>query len=147
MLNVSSFIEAVSLFVVERNVHLNKHELELQRLTLSSVNLREWLGLARHIITVIGLIWCARLMFAGIENISTANPESLKALARVVEHMHLGSLMGYLVAAMTGVGWFFERTGKKRAIRKLGKSRRQLECDDPCHSSSGLTATGETPIR
>ncbi|MDR5876990.1 hypothetical protein [Caballeronia sp. LZ032] len=91
MLNVSFYIEAVSLFAVERDVLLNKHELELQRLTLSSVNLREWLGLAKHIITVIGLIWCARLMFTGIENISTANPESLKALARVVEHIISGA--------------------------------------------------------
>jgi hypothetical protein len=125
---------------------LTKHELELRRLTLSSVNLREWLSLAKHVITVIGAIACARLMFSGIENIAAARPESLKALALVVEQMHRGSLMGYLIAAMTGFGWFFERTGKKRAIRKLGESRRQLECGDPCNSRSGLTATGETPF-
>lgn len=40
---------------------------------------------------------------------------------------------------------YFERRGKKRAIKKLGECRRNLEQYDPARTSSGLTDTGETP--
>lgn len=124
---------------------LNKNELELKRLTIQSVNLGKMLETAKHVVTCGCVGFCFWVMFQGLEQIAKVNASSLSAFAIVVQNMRLGSLMGYVVAAVTTGGWYYERIGKKRAIKKLGESRRALEQDDPNNASSGLTDTGETP--
>jgi hypothetical protein len=124
---------------------LNRNELELKRLTIQSFNLSKALELTKHLITCVCVGFCIWVMFQGLEQMARANASSLNAFASVVRNMQLGSLMGYVVAAATSGGWYYERQGKKRAIRKLGQSRRAFEKGDPNNASSGLTETGETP--
>lgn len=124
---------------------LNKNELEFAKLNASSRNLGLWLGFAKHVVTALAVVGLAHVMFLGLTNIVAAKPDSLNALAIVIEKMRLGSWFGYLVAMGASGGWFFERRGKKRAVRQLDTRRNRLEHNDPYHEGSGLTETGETP--
>lgn len=124
---------------------MTKNELELAKLTAASRNLGLWLGFAKHVVTGLTVVGLAHVVFIGLTEIVAAKPDSLNALATVVEKMKIGSWFGYLVAVGAGGGWIAERRGKKRAIRQLDARRKHLERDDPYHDGSGLTETGETP--
>ncbi|AGW94580.1 hypothetical protein N234_31535 [Ralstonia pickettii DTP0602] len=126
---------------------MNKNELQLEihKLSIRSRNLALWLGTVKHICSVGGIALMGHVIFVGLTNIVTAKPDSLNALALVVEKMQLGTWVGYIVALGATAGWMFERQGKKRAIKDLDGRRKQLEADDPYRAGSGLTETGETP--
>ncbi len=89
-----------------------------------------------------GFVLAAKFVMEGLQQIVLGQPESISALAKVAEAMHLGTLSGYLVAGGVGVAWNMERKGKKRAIQRHAALKNKYE---PGESSSGLTETGDTP--
>ena len=74
-----------------------------------------------------------------------SKPESINALALFVEKLRLGEGLGYLLAGITGIAYYRERRGKKRAITAKGRMQKQIESNDPGRTSSGLTMNGDTP--
>jgi hypothetical protein len=75
-------------------VNKNELDLQVQKLNASTRNLTLWLGAAQHLCTVIGTAVVVWLIFDGLKGIVAARPDSLTALAAVVDKMQLGSWVG-----------------------------------------------------
>jgi len=85
------------------------------------------------------------LIFLGLKPFLTASPDVIDAMARVIEKLNFSNTTGYMLSGGMGIGWYAERKGKKRAIRKKGEFQKMIEKDDKYRSSSGLTEFGDTP--
>lgn len=101
---------------------LTKAEVDLELARLADANKERWFAFFTHLATlgaVIAIFW---MLIAGLTSWVTAQPESIKALAEVVKAFNLNALVGYLLAAITTVTTFLERTRRKRLQRKFSRS-------------------------
>ena len=124
---------------------MTKHELELKKLVIGAEKFTQVLGLIKHVFTLTTIAGCIYLIFNGLTEIAKANPASLSALSQVLEKLNLSSVLSYIIAIGSSVGWVYERKGKKRLLKGVDKNRQDVEANDPFNGSSGLTETGDTP--
>ena len=124
---------------------MNKNELELQKLVIRSENLREVFSLIKHALSLATIAGCIYIAFDCIRDMVTARPDTLHALAGVIEKMNLGFIFSCVVTIVSACGWAYERRGKKRAIRKLRDFRGKVESEDDFNQGSGLDVAGHTP--
>ena len=102
-------------------------------------------GAIKPAVKYAGIAFCLWIIFKGLTDVGRLNVGALKALGSLVYALKLHVIIGYLSAVLTGLGWQYERLGKKRAIKKLGELRKSLEQNDSYRSSSGLRENGDTP--
>lgn len=124
---------------------MNKNELEVQKLSIKSSDFANVLRLLQHLLSLSAVVVCIFLIMNGLQQIVANKPEALNSLALVIEKLQINSILAYVVAAGTSLGWLNERRGKQRAYKELGGKRAQVEKNDPYHSSSNLDFNGQTP--
>lgn len=124
---------------------MQKNEFELKKLVIASDKFSKILGLIQHIFTLSAVVFTIYIIMVGLEQIVKSRPDSLNALAVVIEKLQISSIIGYVVAAGTTLGWVYERKGKKRAYKKLAERRSDTEQNDPYKGSSHLDENGHTP--
>lgn len=124
---------------------MNKNEFEIQKLSVSGQNLERKLSFAGGLVRYGVVAFLGFWLFDTIKVLGTMQPASLAGLAAVVEKMNLGTVVHSIVTMALGGGWYLERKGKHRAIRKVDEFRGMVEEDDPHRSSSQLDAHGQTP--
>lgn len=121
-------------------------ELEMTKIKENGMLVRQKLDLAKYIagcITALAALW---IIFNGLATvIEKQDPSGLTALAKVIEAVHIGSILGYVFGIGAVAAWRLERTGKKRAIREKSKYQKRLEKGDHNRTSSGLNDTGDDP--
>lgn len=125
---------------------MSKHDVDIAKIRAGSAKFESVMATASYIIgraATLGAIW---LVFDGLNKIiADRDAATINAITKLVSALRLGSVLGYVAAILCSVGWYFERQGKKRAIREKSRYQSLVERNDPYHTSSGLTATGETP--
>lgn len=126
---------------------MNKNEFEIAKLHVSAGNFSRVLALVQHGLTMAAVVGAIFVIVSGLEVMVSHKPEALTALALVIEKLQISSILGYVVAAGTTLGWIYERNGKKRAYKDLGEARVLLERNDPYHPSSNLDQHGNTPSK
>jgi len=124
---------------------MNKNELALETLRLDAERFHRFMDTVAKVATVGGWVWAIHLIMSGLVSIVQANPDSINALSKVVESMHLNSILGWVGTVMGGGAWLYERKGKKRAYKVNRELRRQIEFGDLHRSTSGLDENGHTP--
>jgi hypothetical protein len=124
---------------------MNKNEAEIARLAIGAEKFGSVVNLLQHAITAAVVLGSVYIIIQGLEHIVLSSPESLGALATVIEKLHINAILGYVVAGCTSLGWIYERTGKKRAIRNSAVIRTDRELQDPYKGSSNLDEDGHTP--
>ena len=124
---------------------MNKNELEMRRLSIKSADFAAVIHAIQHFLTMATVLCCIYLILNGLQLMVASQPESLNALALVIEKFQFNQFFGYLFGCIAGLGWIGERRGKQRAYRGLGKNRASIEQNDPYHASSELDANGLTP--
>ena len=91
--------------------------------------------------TTIIVVW---LLLNGIkEIIEGQSPEGIIAISKIISISNLGSVLGYIWGSGVTVLYFFERKGKKRAIKEKNKYQNLYEGKE--RTSSGLDEYGNTP--
>lgn len=124
---------------------MNKNEAEIAKLAIGAEKFGSVTNLLQHAITAGVVLGSVYIIIKGLENIVLSSPESLGALATVIEKLHINAILGYVVAGCTSLGWIYERKGKKRAIRNSAVIRKDRESEDPYKGSSDLDEDGHTP--
>lgn len=124
---------------------MNKNEMELRKHAIDGEKFGSVMNFAQHVVTAGASVWAISIVFSGLNELVTANPTALGALATVIEKLQISAILGYSVAALTTLGYVYERYGKKRAIRKLDEMRTSLEHEDRYKASSQLDENGHTP--
>jgi hypothetical protein len=124
---------------------IGKHELELERLRIRAKIIGKVIDLLKLLLQLVAGLAFTWMFLSCLKSLIAANPQRLKELAGVITSMKLHLILPWILAGGTGIGWAYERTGKKRAIKKLGAKRNKDEQNDPYAGSSGLNATGDTP--
>lgn len=123
---------------------MTKNELEAQKISADAQKFGKKLDLAKYCLGCISVIACFWIMFSYTEKILYSRDANfVSAVAKVIESMHLGTILGYLLACFSTAGWALERSGKKRAIREKSKYQKRSEGID--RTSSGLNEDGSTP--
>lgn len=125
---------------------MTKNELTLELKKASLQQFQVWVDLFKHALSigcVLGVVW---IIFSAVKDMTVGqDASSIAALAKIVEALNLGSILGYCWGlGATGL-WLRERKGKKRAIRWKSQLQDKLEDGEPNRSSSQLTDTGDTP--
>ncbi len=125
---------------------MSKNDVEIERIRASISKFESSMATARYIAGRIATLWAVWLVFDGINKIITGrDAATIDAISKLIGALRLGSVLGYVAAILCGAGWYFERQGKKRAIREKSRYQSVVERDDPYRTSSGLTETGDTP--
>ncbi len=124
---------------------MNKNELELRKHIVNADTIGNLINLFQHVVTAAAFLGCFHIIFQGLRDLAGSSPDALGALSYVIEKMQISAILGYAVAALSSLGYAYERFGKKRAIRKLDQMRTQVEQADPFKSSSNLDDFGHTP--
>lgn len=125
---------------------MNKNELEYAKAQLSAKNAADTFATLRYVISAGAVLVAIWLIFDGLHKvIGSEDADAIVAIAKVIEALNLGNILGYLWGAGATVAWVRERSGKKRAIAQKSKYQKIAEADDPNRSSSELTETGDTP--
>ena len=124
---------------------MNRNEFELEKLKLEVERFHRFMDTIAKLATVGGWVYAIYLIMDGLKSIVLARSDSIEALAKVVQSMHLNTILGWVGAVMGASGWWFERKGKKRAYKISADLRKQLESGDPHRSRSGLDDNGHTP--
>lgn len=124
---------------------MNKNEFEIEKLRIQAGNFSKKVALAQHAFTLSAVVGAIYFIVGGLEVMVSHKPEALNALALVIEKLQINSIIGYVVAAGTTLGWVYERRGKKRAYTQLGERRVEKEKNDPHNPSSNLDEHGNTP--
>ena len=124
---------------------MNKNEFELEKIRLDAERFHRIMETVAKVATVGGWVGAIHLIMDGLKSIVQANPDAIHALSKVVESMHLNSILSWIGAAMGGGAWLYERKGKKRAYKLNSELRKQLEASDPHRSTCGLDENGHTP--
>lgn len=125
---------------------MKDNELEYARITNQASNFREVLQLIKYGIGCITFAASLWLIFEGLSKvIGDQTPDGITALAKVIEALKIGSILGYVFGAGALIAWRRERTGKKRAIREKSRYQKLAERTDVNRTSSGLNETGDTP--
>lgn len=134
-----------SKYKIERGGDVNKNELLWKETQARSENIKTYASLIKHALTLAAGAWCFHMLTEMLTALAAAQPDSLRALGEFAEKLNAGTILSYVLSAILGGGWYYERRGKKRAIRKTKEARDQLEGNDPFHESSGLDDDGHTP--
>lgn len=125
---------------------MNKHQflIEQKRLEVQKLHLvLTFLSKAVFYATVLAGTW---VLFWGIRPLfSATRPDVINAFAGLVEKLQIGTILGYIWAGTATALYVAERRSKKRAIHQKSALQHELENGDPNRTSSGLTATGDTP--
>lgn len=124
---------------------MNRNEAELAKLAIGAEKFGSVINLLQHAVTAATVLGSVYFVIAGLEHIVLSSPESLGALATVIEKLHINAILGYFIASCTSIGWAYERKGKKRAIRNSAVIRKDRELEDPYKGSSHLDEDGHTP--
>ncbi|MRW89820.1 hypothetical protein GJ699_07480 [Duganella sp. FT80W] len=124
---------------------MNKNELTLETLKISADKYKVTLNFLTSAFKLIALVAIIYIIMEGLREIAGANPAAIKALAGLVKELKISTITGYVLAAFCGSGWYMERKGKKRLLRKKAAERHRLEQNDPYNPACGLTPTGDTP--
>lgn len=124
---------------------MNKNEFEVKKAIVEAQKFDTSVGLVKHVATLGAAVWALQIIFDGIKPFIGQNPEAIAAFAKLVAAINPSNITGYFLAAICGLGWRLERTGKQRAISKKSELQKQLEAGDKYRSSSGLTDIGQTP--
>ncbi|HEY3321877.1 MAG TPA: hypothetical protein VGP72_15520 [Planctomycetota bacterium] len=128
----------------EEKLALDKAKLDLEKAKLDSstalkAKFLDIVALAlRYGFTVLA-IWFI------VDGFKLYRTDQLRALKEVISAFKLDSLFGWGGCGIFGTAWYYERWGKKRAIKKKGEFQALAEGKDTYRSSSGLTKTGDTP--
>lgn len=123
---------------------MNERKLELQ-FQLENRKVENRFVITRLIIRCITVLLAIAMIMLGLVEIASRAPEQISAMALVISATKLHILLPWCIAGITGTAWWHERVGKKRAIKKASKYQKMVEAEDPNRTSSGLTATGDTP--
>lgn len=95
------------------------------------------------------LVVCCALVISGMTKIVENSPDQINAFSKVVEtvviSVKVNIVIPWLLFSLACIACFILESGRRRAIKKLGEMRKQVEKDDPDRQTSGLTETGETP--
>ena len=126
---------------------MHKNELELRRLGIEAQKFGDIMNFVLRICTLLTFLGALYLIMAGLNEMVKSQPEALNSLAIVIEKFQFNAIFGYILAAGTTAAWFYEREGKKRAIKKSDGFRTELEKNDSYKSSSNLDEHGHTPKR
>ena len=92
-----------------------------------------------------GAIIIVYIFMEGLKSIAAQSPDSVAAIAKVIEALKLNEWLPWVVSAILGTATYFERRGKKRAIKEKGRLQKIVEGKDPNRTSCGLTEFGDTP--
>jgi hypothetical protein len=121
-------------------------DVEFARIREGGLQFRQKMELAKHLISCLTCLAALWLIFDGLARIiDKQNPDGLSALAKVIEAVHIGSILGYIFGVGAVAAWHRERNGKKRAIREKSRYQKLAERNDNGRSSSGLNDTGDDP--
>jgi hypothetical protein len=124
---------------------MNKNELEAHRISVSAHKFEAFMSSLARVLVALTVLGAIYVIMTGVQTIVLAKPESIAALSTVIEKMNITGILGIFVGLLGGTGWFCERKGKQRAIRKVDELRKELEAGDPHRSSSNLDRHGHTP--
>lgn len=125
---------------------MNKTELEYAKIQTDAQKHAQGIGLIKYMIQCSTYLVALWIIFSGLDKILAGqNSDGISAIAKVVEALHLGSILGYVAAAGAAVAWKVERTGKKRAIKEKDRYQKIAEKDQSNRTSSGLNKDGSTP--
>jgi len=127
-------------------VALNKNDLELARIKASATRHGQVLNVVKTCLTLGTMLGCVYMVVDGLKFMVTADPAGVSAIAEVVKNLNIGGILAYVLAAGSTGGWYMERRGKKRLLGEYAENRRRLESHDAYRGSSGLTASGDTPL-
>lgn len=117
-------------------------EVELAKINATREKAAATFSVIGVLIRVTGGVLAIKFIMDGLERIVLSKPESIEALAKVVEAINTENILSYFLVVGTGIAWKLERNGKKRAIKKIADMRKKYEPNEP---SSGLTETGDSP--
>lgn len=131
--------------ISKNQIQLRELDLEEKRLLLGAQRFAEVLRTVKHALSTAGWVGSVWLVMTGLNELASKPPESLAALSKIVQAMHLGTWVAGLAAVIFGAAWYLERKGKKRAIREKGRYQRQVEGDEEQRTSSKLAPEGDTP--
>lgn len=124
---------------------MNKNEVELQKAAITSGTIARVINLMHKLLTLGAVVWSISIIMSGLEAIVGHKPDSLNALAMVIEKLNISGILSYVVAAGATAAWGLERKGKQRAYKQLGELRAKQEQGDPYHPSSALDNSGQSP--
>lgn len=119
--------------------------IQIERIKSGTEKFRLIVGLLSHISTILGVVVAIWVIMKGLEPFLYSDPDTINAMAVVLDKINVSNISGYIVATFTSCAWYMERLGKKRAIKEKGKYQKIAEQNDEFRSTSGLTETGETP--
>lgn len=118
---------------------------ELEKIKSSTDKFNTVFNTINHFIKYGCIVFCFHVIFEGLKPFLSSSPEVINAMAKVIESINFSNITSYLISGALGVGWYYERRGKKRAINQKGKYQKMAERNDEYRSSSGLTKSGDTP--
>jgi hypothetical protein len=125
---------------------MNKNEIQHHKNLLDAKTTDSKIRLISQILrsaTYLIAIW---LIFDGLHKvIAGQNSDGIGAVAKVIEALHIGTILGYVWGGTATLAYMHERKGKKRLVREKNKYQRKAEQADLNRTSSGLTETGGTP--
>lgn len=124
---------------------MNKNEFELKKLAIKAGIFSTVMNFLHHVATLLAGVAAVYFIMTGLSDMVKSNPDSLRALAVVIEKLKVNVIISYFLTAGAAIGFAYERHGKKRAIRKLDEMRTALESGDPYKPSSNLDENGHTP--
>lgn len=120
-------------------------DVELAKIGASERKWVEGFKFGASVSRYLAIVASVYLIIKGLDEIVLSKPDHINALSRLVESFRLGEGLLAVIAAVSGVGWYRERKGKKRMTELKGKYQKQLESGDPERSTSGLLLNGNSP--
>jgi hypothetical protein len=124
---------------------MNKNELEAHRISTRAQSIDALMSTVARGLTGFFVYLSISSILEGLQDIVSADPEAITALAKVIKSLNINGMLGIFVGLLGTGGWYYERKGKQRAIRQLAERRNEVEKDDPERSSSNLDHNGHTP--
>lgn len=121
-------------------------EVEFRKINVEAERFASIIELVKYTLGCITFLVAIWLIFSGLEKIlQNQSADGISAIAKVVQALNIGSILGYVFGAAATVAWKIERAGKKRAITEKNRYQLAAESEDNDRTSSGLNATGDTP--
>lgn len=124
---------------------MKKYEADLEMARLAARRTELWIGFWRYFVLCITIIVSLWVIFWGMHPFIGQDANAIRAFSSFIAALNIGNWLSYLIAAVLGVAWWHERSGKKRAIQQKAHFQDIVERNDLNRSSSGLTPTGDTP--
>jgi TM2 domain-containing membrane protein YozV len=125
---------------------MNSKEIEYAKIKQQGQEFALKMDLGKQVLTSVTVLSAIWMIFEGLKKVLVGQEaDGILAIAKIVEALNLGSILGYLCAIGSSTMWVLERQGKKRAIKQKNKYQRRAEAVDPHRSSSGLNHDGSTP--